>query len=54
MLLGAAAVASYIASGRRPDPKLSESLQKLARPSVGQWWEIVRALLVEVAEEVWN
>jgi hypothetical protein len=48
-LLGSAAVVVY---AERPehDPALVECLQNLARPALGQWWEIVRRLTPVLAE----
>ncbi|MGH7174323.1 MAG: hypothetical protein ACRELG_28995 [Gemmataceae bacterium] len=49
-LLGCAAVVSFLHAGRTPDARLAEVLQKLARPSVGPWGALVRALTVELAD----
>src|SRR5580658_1363856 len=49
-LLAATAVVSYLQAGVTPTGRLAEALQNLARPSVGHWWEIVRLLLVELAD----
>jgi serine/threonine protein kinase len=49
-LLGSAAVVSFLRTGRTPDTHLAELLQNLARPSVGHWWAIVRALSFELAD----
>src|SRR5438128_2222384 len=47
-LLASAAVVAY-ARHPEPDPRLAEMLQKLARPSLGHWWEFVRRLLPVLA-----
>lgn len=49
-LLGSSAVATFLDSGRTPDARLAETLQTLARPAVGHWWAIIRALTVELAD----
>ncbi len=49
-LLGSAAVVSFLHAGRTPDAHLAEMLQNLARPAVGHWWALVRALTVELAD----
>jgi hypothetical protein len=49
-LLGSAAVVSFLHTGRTPDARLAEILQALARPAVGHWWAMVRALTVELAD----
>jgi serine/threonine protein kinase/tetratricopeptide (TPR) repeat protein len=43
-LLGSVAVVEYADRGQH-EPDVAERLQNLARPSLGQWWEIVRRLL---------
>jgi serine/threonine protein kinase len=43
-LLGSVAIVEYIALNEN-DPKVSQRLQSLARPSTGHWWEFVRLLL---------
>jgi WD40 repeat protein/serine/threonine protein kinase len=48
-LLGSAAVVEYAALARN-DPQLQECLKNLARPSLGQWWEIGRRLVPILAE----
>ncbi len=48
-LLGSCAVGCYLASGRTPGPELASSLQNLARPSLGHWWDIVQRLTKELA-----
>jgi WD40 repeat protein/serine/threonine protein kinase len=48
-LLAAVAVVEY-AERTEHDPKLAERLQNLARPSLGHWWEFVRALLPVLAD----
>jgi serine/threonine protein kinase/dipeptidyl aminopeptidase/acylaminoacyl peptidase len=48
-LLGCTAVVTYLHGARSPDARLADILQNLARPSVGHWWAIVRALTVELA-----
>jgi len=47
-LLASVAVTAYLETGATPDDQLRQSLQNLARPSVGQWWEIVRRLTVNL------
>ena len=37
-LLSSVAIVEYAERGA-PDPKLTERLQGLARPALGQWWE---------------
>jgi serine/threonine-protein kinase len=49
-LLGSAAVAGFLETGRTPEARLAAALENLARPAVGHWWEIVRLLTVELAE----
>src|SRR5262249_22662924 len=45
------ASAAIVTYARQPgDPKLAESLQGLARPSLGQWWEFARTLVPVLAE----
>lgn len=48
-LLASAAVANY---AERPahDPDLDEPLRKLARPSLGDWWGLVRRLVPILAD----
>jgi WD40 repeat protein/serine/threonine protein kinase len=48
-LLGSAAVVEYAALARN-DPELQDCLKNLARPSLGQWWEISRRLMPILAE----
>src|SRR4051812_8335766 len=48
-LLGSAAVACYLDSGRRPDAALAELLGNLSRASVGHWWGIARSVTKELA-----
>jgi WD40 repeat protein/serine/threonine protein kinase len=48
-LLASVALVEY-ADCRDHDPKLVELLKKLARPSLGHWWEFVRRLLPVLAE----
>src|SRR5438874_2802482 len=48
-LLASVAIVEYAQAGR-PDPSLTECLQNLARPSLGQWWEFVRRLLPVLAD----
>jgi WD40 repeat protein/serine/threonine protein kinase len=48
-LLAATAVAEYAQRGS-PDPSLTERLQRLARPSLGHWWEFVRLLVPSLAD----
>src|SRR5690349_7959220 len=47
------ACSAVVELARRPaaDPLLTERLQSLARPSLGHWWELVRALLPALAEQ---
>jgi WD40 repeat protein/serine/threonine protein kinase len=47
-LLGSVAVVEY-AERATPDPQLAEALQCLARPSLGQWWALVRKLVPVLA-----
>jgi serine/threonine protein kinase len=48
-LLACVAVVEY--AGRGPaEPRLAESLQNLARPSLGHWWEFVRSLVPALAD----
>jgi WD40 repeat protein/serine/threonine protein kinase len=47
-LLASGVVVEYAGRGR-PDPQ-AEALQKLARPSLGHWWEFVRRLVPPVAD----
>jgi len=49
-LLGCVAIVTY-AERHTPDAKLAERLEKLARPSLGHWWEFVRGLLPVLAED---
>jgi hypothetical protein len=48
-LLGATAVLEYVERGQ-PEPQLTERLACLARPSLGQWWEVARELIARLAE----
>ena len=48
-LLASVAVVEY-ARRPDPDPQLAERLQKLSRPSLGHWWELIRLLLPVLAE----
>jgi len=48
-LLGSVCVVQY-AAREEHDPKLAECLQNLARPGLGQVWEIVRRVLPVLAE----
>jgi WD40 repeat protein/serine/threonine protein kinase len=48
-LLGSVAVVEYVELGEN-DPKLVSLLQNLARPSIGHWWEIVRRLVIVLAD----
>jgi hypothetical protein len=49
-LLGSDAVVSFLHPGRTSDPRLTEILQALARPAVGHWWALVRALTIGLAD----
>jgi hypothetical protein len=48
-LLASASVATY---AERPehDPDLDESLRKLARPALGDWWSFIRRLVPILAD----
>src|SRR5262249_18414696 len=48
-LLASTCIVHY---GRQPEPapQLAERLQKLARPALGHWWDLVRTLLPVLAE----
>ncbi|HEV3166875.1 MAG TPA: protein kinase, partial [Isosphaeraceae bacterium] len=48
-LLGSAAIAAY-AEHPQHDPQIAETLKKLARPSLGHWWEFVRIVVPVLAE----
>ena len=48
-LLASTAVVEYAAL-ERIDPQLQDCLKNLARPSLGQWWEIGRRLVPVLAE----
>ena len=48
-LLGSIAVVEYACHPQR-DPELVEVLANLPRPSLGHWWEIVRRLVVVLAD----
>src|SRR4051812_30262870 len=48
-LLGCAAVVEY-ACLPDPDPETAARLGKLARPSVGHWWELIRLLVPLLAD----
>ncbi len=49
-LLGSVAVITY-AELPQHEAELAELLQKLARPALGHWWEIVRRLLPVLADQ---
>jgi hypothetical protein len=49
-LLGSAAVACYLDSGRTPDANLAALLGKLTKPQIGNWWNIARSLTTEMAD----
>lgn len=49
-LLGCVAIAEY-AEFHEHAPELIDRLKNLARPSLGQWWEIVRLLLPVLADK---
>jgi hypothetical protein len=49
-LAGAACIARYFAAGGRAEERTREALKSLSRPSLGHWWEYVRALLPLLAE----
>lgn len=48
-LLGSIAIVEYAHQPQR-DPELVEVLANLPRPSLGQWWEIVRRVVVVLAD----
>ncbi|HEV3142808.1 MAG TPA: protein kinase [Gemmataceae bacterium] len=48
-LLGAVCVIEYVRLGK-PEAELQECLENLARPSLGQWWELVRRLVPVLAD----
>src|SRR3954451_22622664 len=48
-LLGSVAVVGYGDLGT-PNPELDAMLQRLARPALGHWWEIVRRLVPVLAD----
>src|SRR5205823_5999825 len=48
-LLASVAVVTYAERGE-PDPKVAERLARLARPTLGHWWEFVRLLVPILAE----
>jgi serine/threonine protein kinase len=48
-VLGSVAVSEY-AELKKHDPAVTERLTSLARPSVGQWWEIARLLVPVLAD----
>ncbi|HUE18013.1 MAG TPA: serine/threonine-protein kinase, partial [Planctomycetaceae bacterium] len=49
VLLASTAIAEY-AEQPDPDPQIVEKLKNLARPHLGQWWELVRHLVPALAE----
>ena len=44
LLLASTAIVEY-AERADPDPQIVEKLKNLARPHLGQWWELVRLLV---------
>lgn len=48
LLLASAAIVEY-AEQANPDPQLVERLKNLARPHLGQWWELARMLVPALA-----
>jgi WD40 repeat protein/serine/threonine protein kinase/tetratricopeptide (TPR) repeat protein len=48
-LLGSAAVVTYAGIGRR-DPELSGALRRLARPALGDWWNLIWTLVPTLAD----
>jgi eukaryotic-like serine/threonine-protein kinase len=48
VLLASAAVVEY-ADQANPDPQIIERLKNLARPHLGQWWELARMLVPALA-----
>ena len=48
-LLGSVAIVAYAERGLH-QPELADSLQNLARPAVGHWWEFVRKLVPILAD----
>src|SRR5262245_14096482 len=48
-LLGEICVVEYVRLGK-PEAELQECLENLARPSLGQWWELVRRLVPVLAD----
>ena len=48
-LLGSVAVVAYVEHGQHR-PELAASLQNLARPAIGHWWEFVRKLVPILAD----
>lgn len=48
LLLASTAIVEY-AEEADPDPQLVEKLKNLARPHLGQWWELVRHLVPALA-----
>lgn len=48
-LLGSAAIGAYAEQPSR-DPTFAESLQRLARPALGHWWDFARRLVPALAD----
>ena len=48
LLLASTAIVEY-AERADPDPQIVEKLKNLARPHLGQWWELVRLLVPALA-----
>jgi eukaryotic-like serine/threonine-protein kinase len=48
LLLASTAIVEYAEQGD-PDPQIVEKLKNLARPHLGQWWELVRLLVPALA-----
>jgi eukaryotic-like serine/threonine-protein kinase len=48
LLLASTAIVEYAEQGT-PDPQIVERLKNLARPHLGQWWELVRLLVPALA-----
>src|SRR3954454_11378927 len=49
-LLGSVAIVTY-AEHPHPNAELTERLTKLARPSIGDWWDFVRRLVPVLAKQ---
>ena len=50
LLLASTAIVEY-AERADPDPQIVEKLKNLARPHLGQWWELVRLLVPALASQ---